>query len=283
MWISRLGHSLRREVFNSNARTRRTRTRASSTRWLPRCGPPAVLPRGRVLANRQRRCFKARLHVGWDGGRRADVPKPKAQGLPKNRLETLIDGVFAIAMTILVLELRAPATPNPGGLAGGLVGLWSRFATFFISFIVLGVYWFANHQVFHFVLRVNRTLVWLNILFLMGIALIPFAASLMGTYPQDPIALSLYGAVLGLLAGLGYVIWWYLTGDRGLIEPGLDSELVREVRLWLAIGPVITPVAIAVSFVNTTVALLIYLALPVVFIFFNPVSRYLVRLRETEP
>ena len=186
-------------------------------------------------------------------------------------------------MTILVLELRAPATLGPEGLGGALVGLWSRFATFFISFIVLGVYWFANHQVFHFVLRVNRTLVWLNVLFLMGIALIPFAASLMGTYPQDPIALSLYGAVLGLLAALGYVIWWYLTGDRGLIEPGLDPELVHKVRVWLAIGPVITPVAIAVSFVNTTVALLIYLVLPVVFIFFNSVSRYLERLRETEP
>src|SRR6059036_1941428 len=120
MWTSRLGHWLRREVFNSNARTRRTRTRASSTRWLPRCGPPAVLPRGRVLANRQRRCFKARLHVAGSGGRRAGAPRPKAHGLPKNRLETLIDGVFAIAMTILVLELRAPATLGPEGLGGSL-------------------------------------------------------------------------------------------------------------------------------------------------------------------
>ncbi len=186
-------------------------------------------------------------------------------------------------MTILVLELRPPPTLGPGGLADVLVALWSRFATFFISFIVLGVYWFAHQQVFHFVLRVNRTLVWLNILFLMGIALVPFAASLLGSYPGDPIALSLYGAVLGLLAALGYLIWWYLTGDRGLIEPGLDAALVHKVRIWLAIGPVITPVAIAVSFVNTTVALLIYLALPIVFIFFNPVSRYLERLRETEP
>ena len=208
---------------------------------------------------------------------------PNVHGLPKNRLETLVDGVFAIAMTILVLELRPPPTLGPGGLADDLVALWSRFATFFISFIVLGVYWFAHHQVFHFVLRVNRTLVWLNILFLMGIALVPFAASLLGSYPGDPIALSLYGAVLGLLAALGYLIWWYLTGDRGLIEPGLDAALVHKVRVWLAIGPVITPVAIAVSFVNTTVALLIYLALPTVFIFFNPVSRYLERLRETEP
>jgi len=206
-----------------------------------------------------------------------------ARGLPKNRLETLIDGVFAIAMTILVLEVRAPETVGPGGLAGDLGDLWSRFAAFFISFIVLGVYWFANHQVFHFVVRVNRTLVWLNILFLMGIALVPFAASVMGSYPRDPVALSLYGGVLGLLAALGYVIRWYLTGNRGLIEPGLNPELVRKVRVWLAIGPVITPVAIGVSFVSPTVALLIYLVLPVVFIFFNPVSGYLERLRETEP
>jgi len=216
-------------------------------------------------------------------GRSAELATTKAHGLPKNRLETLVDGVFAIAMTILVLELRAPQTLGPGGLAQGLVDLGSRFATFLISFIVLGVYWFAHHQVFHFVLRVNRTLVWLNILFLMGIALVPFAASVMGAYTNDPIALSLYGGVLGLLAALGYLIWWYMSGDRGLIEPGLDPALVHKVRVWLAIGPVITPVAIAVSFVSTTVALLIYLTLPVVFIFFNPVSRYLERLRETEP
>ena len=106
-------------------------------------------------------------------------------------------------MTILVLELRAPDTLGPGGLAQGLFDLRSRFATFVISFIVLGVYWFAHHQVFHFVLRVNRTLVWLNILFLMGIALVPFAASVMGAHTDDSIALSLYGAVLGLLAALG--------------------------------------------------------------------------------
>jgi len=191
--------------------------------------------------------------------------------------------VFAIAMTILVLELRAPEALGPGGLAQGLVDVGPRFATFVISFIVLGVYWFAHHQIFHFVLRVNRTLVWLNIVFLLGIALVPFAASVMGAYTGDPIALSLYGAVLGLLAALGYLIWWYMTGDRGLIEPGLDPELVHKVRLWLATGPVITPIAIAVSFVNPTVALLIYLVLPVVFILFNPVNRYLERLRETEP
>src|SRR5207247_6636241 len=105
------------------------------------------------------------------------------------------------------------------------------------------------HQVFHFVLRVNRTLVWLNILFLMGIALVPFAASVMGAYTNDPIALSLYGGVLGLLAALGYLIWWYISGERGLIESGCDEALVHKVRVWLAIGPVLPPVAMSASLV----------------------------------
>jgi len=186
-------------------------------------------------------------------------------------------------MTILVLELRAPDTRVAGGAAQLLVALLPKFATFFISFIVLGVYWFAHHQVFHFVVRVNRTLVWLNIVFLMGIVLVPFAAVLMGTYNDDPVALSLYGSVLGLLAILGYVIWWYLTGDRGLLEPGLDRVLGRKVRIWLGIGPLITPIAIAGSFVNPFLALSIYLALPFAFTFFNPVNRYFERLRDAEP
>jgi len=73
-------------------------------------------------------------------GRTPESGKPMARALPKNLLETLIDGVFAIAMTILILELRAPESLGPGGLAGDLGGLWPRFATFFISLTVLGVY-----------------------------------------------------------------------------------------------------------------------------------------------
>jgi len=212
-----------------------------------------------------------------------DEPKPHARGLPKNRLETLIDGVFAIAMTLLVLELRLPETASAGDLAGQLAALWPQFATFFISFIVLGVYWFAQHQVFHFVVRVNRTLVWLIILFLMGIALVPFVASLMGSHPDDPVALAFYGAVLGTTAASGYLIWWYLTTYRDLVVQDLDPTLVRKVRVWLATGPIVSLAAIGIAFVSTTATLLIYLALPALFILFNPVNRYFEQLREAEP
>lgn len=209
-------------------------------------------------------------------------PRARVVGLPPGRLETLADGIFAIAMTLLVLELQIPEAAGAGDLGVRLASLWPKFATFFISFVVLGVYWFGHHQIFHFVVRVNRTLVWLSILFFMGAALVPFVAFVMGAHPFDPLALGLYGGVLGLLAVLGYVIWWYITGNRGLMDEKLDPDLVRKVRHWIALGPMIALVAVLLAFVNPLASLLIYLALPVLFILFNPVDSYFERLREAE-
>lgn len=211
-----------------------------------------------------------------------DRHKSRVAALPPNRLETLADGIFAIAMTLLVLELRLPDSSGSSDLWTQLVDLRPRLATFVISFIVLGVYWFAHHQTFYFLVRVNRTIVWLNILFFMGAALIPFVASVLGDHYQDPVALGLYGSVLGLLAALGFMIWWYITGDRGLIHEKLDPDLVRKVRLWIAIGPLISLGAVVLGFLSPFLALLVYLALPAVFIVFNPVDSYLERLRQSE-
>ena len=79
-----------------------------------------------------------------------DRHRSRTVGLPPDRLETLADGIFAIAMTLLVLDLRIPDPTAPGDLLSHLGAAWPRFAAFFISFIVLGVYWFAHHQTFHF-------------------------------------------------------------------------------------------------------------------------------------
>ena len=204
-----------------------------------------------------------------------------AFGMPPGRLLTLADGIFAIAMTLLVLDLRLPDGSN-ADLATQLAGLRSAFLTFVISFVVLGVFWFAHHQTFHFLVRVNRTLVWLSIGFFLGVALIPFVASVLGAHPDDPIAFTLYGGAIGLLTVLGYVTWWYMTGDRGLVVDGMDPNLVRKVQHWIAVGPVIALVAIALAFVSPLASLLIYVALPVLFIAFNPVDTYLERLREKE-
>ena len=208
------------------------------------------------------------------------VKRDHSRGLPPNRLETLADGVFAIAMTLLVLDLRLPGTLGASGLSGDLAALWPKFATYFISFVVLGIYWFAHHQVFYFLARVNRTIVWLNILFFMGVALTPFAASLLGSYPEDRVAIAFYGVLLGVLPLLGYGIWRYMTGDRGLVDQELDPALVRKIRAWFLGGPAVVPIALGLSFVSTYLSLLVYLVLPAIYVFSNPVDRYLEELRE---
>jgi uncharacterized membrane protein len=116
----------------------------------------------------------------------------------------------------------------------------------------------------------------------MGVALIPFVASVLGTDSTEPLALSLYGGVIALITVLGLVIWRYLTGDRGLVVPGLDRDLVHKVTRWIAVGPCIALIAIVLSFVVPLVSLMIYLALPVLFIIFNPVDSYLERLRDSD-
>src|SRR3989337_1004351 len=126
--------------------------------------------------------------------------------MPSNLLETLADRLLRIVLTNLVLALRVPKSVGAGGLAGDLAALWPRVATYVISFVVLGIYWFAHHQVFHFVARVDRTLVWLNILFFMGVTLTPFAASLLGAYPNEVVAIAFSWILPGPLSLLGYVI-----------------------------------------------------------------------------
>src|SRR6266571_1865935 len=109
-----------------------------------------------------------------------------AFGMPPGRLLTLADGIF--------------------DLATQLVGLRSAFLTFVISFVVLGVFWFAHHQTFHFLVRVNRTLVWLSIGFFSVVAVSLIITYVLGAHPDDPIALTLYGGAIGLLTVLGYLV-----------------------------------------------------------------------------
>src|SRR5260370_42083933 len=95
-----------------------------------------------------------------------------AGGLSKNRVETLVDGVFAIAMTLLIFNIKVPELPGGGkdpDLNRRLLALWPQFTSYAITFVMLAIYWVGHHNQFHFIRRVDRSLLWLNILFLMTI------------------------------------------------------------------------------------------------------------------
>jgi uncharacterized membrane protein len=108
-------------------------------------------------------------------------------GLSKHRLEALTDGIFAVAMTLLVIELKLPehaTVRDASDLANGVVRLIPTFIAWIISFFVLAIFWFSHHRLFHYVRIVDGRLLWLNILYLGFVSLMPFSSALAGQYPR---------------------------------------------------------------------------------------------------
>ena len=127
---------------------------------------------------------------------------------------TFTDGVFAIIITILVLDIRVPSDLDGASLRSALGDVGPTLVAWIISFLLTGMFWVWHRDVFAGVREINRDVVWLNLLFLVPVSLIPFAASVMGEYDRSPIALHLYGAVLIAVSIMRAALFRYLSGGR---------------------------------------------------------------------
>jgi uncharacterized membrane protein len=128
----------------------------------------------------------------------------------KNRIEALSDGIFAIVMTLLILELHVPSLPPTAPnveVTSALVALWPKFVSYLVAFISLGVFWVVHHIMYHAIRRADRTLLWLNIAFFMFVSLLPFSTSVLNAFPSALIALFLFGANLALVGWLLFFQW----------------------------------------------------------------------------
>ena len=152
------------------------------------------------------------------------------------RVTVLTDGVFAIIMTLLVLDIHVPQLAAGENLASGLLTVWPNLLVFVISFVLTGMYWVGHRDMFTLVRGVDRGLVWLNILFMLPVALVPFAASLLGAYSHDILAIRLYSLLL-LLISLMRLLLWYFIGTR----PHLLIEHVDRRTLWTGVATSIIP------------------------------------------
>ncbi len=159
-----------------------------------------------------------------------------ARSRDPGRVITLTDGVFAIIMTLLVLNIHVPQLTRGEDLAHGLLQVWPNLVVFVISFVVTGLYWVGHRDMFTLIRGVDRGLVWLNILYMLPIALVPFAASLLGEYSHDALALRLYGLLFVLISLMRLWLWYYI-GTR----PGLLLEQVDRRTLWTGAAAAIVP------------------------------------------
>jgi uncharacterized membrane protein len=196
-------------------------------------------------------------------------------GLPKARLETLVDGVFAIAMTLLVLELRIPA--NKGVTEQELVHQLSqilpKLGSIFLSFVILGMSWVGHHNQYVYIRRTDRPFLWINMLFMFFITLIPFSTALLGDHPTKRTAMIVYSINVGLCGLILLWHWIYATAHRRLVAADLPETVVAATRRRVALAPIAYALAIPLSFVNEWMPLIVYVGLPVYFILPGAVDR----------
>ena len=183
-----------------------------------------------------------------------------ATGLPVNRVEALTDGVFAIAMTILVLSLELPH--RGGNVAERLWSLWPKLASYVLSFVMLGVLWIGHHYQLNHLRRVNRVAIWLNLWFLLAITFLPFGAAVLGAEYRNPGAVALYAGTI-LFAGVSLLAHWrYASRRPELIAANFDAAISRALEVRIFYGLAVAVVSIALAFLDTRISLIVLLALP---------------------
>jgi uncharacterized membrane protein len=188
--------------------------------------------------------------------------------MPKTRLEAFSDGVFAIAITLLIIEVRVPHAAA-GELAGDLVSLWPSYSAYVVSFIIIGIIWVNHHDIFGRIVTVDRPLLFLNLLLLLTVAFLPFPTALLGEYIRDGdnahIAAAVYGANMTAI-GLAFIaMWTYLVRVPSLLAPAVGVEGARRARRAAMIGPVVYALTIPLAFVSPVACLIVYAALALYF------------------
>jgi len=193
--------------------------------------------------------------------------------LSTKRIEALTDGVFAIAMTLLVLSLEIPAIPEGAAaqvLPKLVLGLWPDFFNYALSFILLAKFWILHHRQFHFIKAIDQRLLWINILGLMFIALIPFSTSLIAQHGDVQVAAVFFHCNLLVIGSIFYIHWSYATGKRHLIDPDLSAQMILLNKKRNLVTPAISLVCIGLSFLTPDWSEVPYFAIPFIMAKYRP-------------
>ena len=187
-----------------------------------------------------------------------DGRSPAADAL-LDRLIFLSDGVFAIAITLLVLEIALPHIS--GGyqqqvqeFPGALWAMWPEILTYVLTFLIVGTYWMSHQHLFEYLARADSVLAWLNVLFLMSVAFLPIPSKILGDYGAIGAAERFYALSLMLPGLLLIATWWYATRQHRLVKNDLDPILIRHRLERLLIAPAVFVLAIGLSYINPHVA-----------------------------
>ena len=186
-----------------------------------------------------------------------------------DRIEAFSDGVFAIALTLLVLDIKVPRNLPPDvRLTAALLNQWPTYLAFVTSFATIGIMWINHHRLFDLIRRSDNTLMLLNLLLLLGVTVVPFPTSLLAEYlghPGEHVAAAVYAGMSVVIAILFNLLWRHAAYENRLLDEASDWKTIQAITRGYSFGPVLYLVAFGFAFVNVPVSVLIVFALAVFF------------------
>lgn len=208
-----------------------------------------------------------------------DGGEPANRQNDTGRIETFSDGVFAIAMTLLVIEIGVPHLGDEAQgttLFGALVAQWPSYLGYAVSFLQIGVIWANHHNRFSFIERSDHILLFLNTLFLMCVAFIPFPTALLAEYietDEQTIAVAVYSGTLAVTAVFFTLLWLYAATNHRLVSRGLDPASLRAMTRRYVAGMFLYIFAFALAFVSPVASLALIMILALLFVLPEPGER----------
>lgn len=187
------------------------------------------------------------------------------------RIEAFSDGVFAIAITLLILEIKIPHLHDANGvnLAAALRGLWPSYFAYIVSFVMIGIYWANHHYIFRLYRTTDHGFNLLNVFFLMCISFLPFPTAVLGEYmtsaSNEQSAISLYALGL-LLPALAWCGMWLYARRRGLLDKNLTEDFVDYLTRQYVISIGLYLSALLMSFFNAMASLAICVGLTLLYL-----------------
>jgi uncharacterized membrane protein len=182
--------------------------------------------------------------------------------ISKNRLEALVDGIFAFAMTLLVTGIVIPhfaKTEAEAKLAISIAEMRSEFISFLVAFFVLASFWHMHNRQFHYVRRVDSGLMRITLFILACVVLMPFTTNISGDYPHVQVAVDLFHLNMFCLGLFFLMQWWYLTRNPDITSVSISSHAASIGKWRSLITPVVSVLGFIFSFINPSWSMATYL------------------------
>ena len=189
----------------------------------------------------------------------------------KSRVETFSDGIFAIIITLLVLEIKVPHIDAPlssKNLLESLLAILPKFISWIISFFTIAVIWVNHHRLFKQFKILDSGIFWWNTVLLMWTTFIPFPTAVLGDYPSNFLSIVFYGLVMSLMAASFSFMRFYVIRKKDLLEENVNFDLFKKGTIMSVLfGPVMYLSGILLEFIHPWLSFTVYLGIPVYFIF----------------